>query len=67
MRPIATERDSGNSAGMRNPELLPVFCVAIAIELAHLRWIVLTRWKCRSCEAPHLHCACKPAWLKKLL
>jgi len=52
---------------MRNPELLPAFCVAIAVELAHLRWIVLTRMKCRSCGTPHLHCACKPAWVRKLL
>jgi hypothetical protein len=52
---------------MRNQELLPAFCVAIAIELAHLRWILLTQWKCRTCATPHLHCACKPAWLKMLL
>jgi hypothetical protein len=52
---------------MRNPELLPAFCVGIAVELAHLRWIVLRTWKCRRCGTSHLHCACKPAWVKKLL
>jgi hypothetical protein len=67
VRPIATTKDRGNPVGMRNQELLPAFCVAIAIELAHLRWILLTQWKCRTCDTPHLHCACKPAWLKMLL
>ncbi|HEX7082664.1 MAG TPA: hypothetical protein VF186_00960 [Gaiellaceae bacterium] len=52
---------------MRHPELLPAFCFAIAAELAHLRWILLTQWKCRACGDPHIHCACKPAWVKKLL
>jgi hypothetical protein len=52
---------------VRNQELLPAFSVAIAIELAHLRWILLTKWKCRACGTSHLHCACKPAWLKRLL
>jgi len=52
---------------VRNTELLPTFCFAIAVELAHLRWIVLTQWKCRSCGDAHLHCECKPAWVKKLL
>ncbi len=49
---------------MRNAELLPVFCVALAAELVHLRWIVLTQWHCRSCGDAHLHCACKPAWIR---
>jgi hypothetical protein len=53
--------------GVRNPELLPAFCVAIAIEIAHLRWIVLNQWKCRSCRTTHLHCECKPGWIKLLL
>ncbi len=52
---------------MRNPELLPAIAVAIAVELAHLRWIVLTQWKCRGCGAAHVHCACKPAWVRRLL
>lgn len=52
---------------MRNTELLPAICAAIAVELAHLRWIILTQWKCRSCAEPHLHCDCKPAWVKILL
>jgi hypothetical protein len=52
---------------MRHTELLPAFAAAIAVELAHLRWIVLTQWKCRSCREPHLDCECKPSWLKALL
>jgi hypothetical protein len=52
---------------VRNPELLPAFLIAIAVELAHLRWIVLTQWKCRSCRISHLECECKPAWVKYLL
>lgn len=52
---------------MRNAELLPAFCAAIAVELAHLRWILLTQWKCRSCAEPHLECGCKPGWVKILL
>ncbi|HEV8462511.1 MAG TPA: hypothetical protein VGQ38_17555 [Gaiellaceae bacterium] len=49
---------------MRNAELLPAFCVALAAELVHLRWIVLTQWHCRGCGDSHLHCDCKPAWLR---
>ena len=52
---------------MRHSELLPVFCFAFAIELAHLRWILLTQWKCRACGDAHSHCACKPAWVRRLL
>ncbi|HEY2327440.1 MAG TPA: hypothetical protein VGH52_08155 [Gaiellaceae bacterium] len=52
---------------MRHPELLPAFVMGFAVAGARLRWIVLTQWKCRSCDTPHLHCACKPAWVKKLL
>jgi hypothetical protein len=52
---------------MRNPELLPAICAAIAVELAHLRWILLNQWTCRSCRSTHLHCDCKPAWVKILL
>jgi hypothetical protein len=54
-------------SGMRHPELLPAICAAIAVELAHLRWVLLNQWKCRSCTEPHLHCDCKPAWVKILL
>jgi hypothetical protein len=53
--------------GMRHPELLLAICGAIAIELAHLRWILLTQWKCRTCTESHLNCDCKPVWLKMLL
>lgn len=53
--------------GMRNPELLPTYAIGIALAFAYLRWIMLTQWKCRSCQTPHLHCECKPAWVKKLL
>lgn len=52
---------------MRNPELLPAICIAIAVEFAHLRWILLSRWQCRSCRETHLHCDCKPRWVKLLL
>jgi hypothetical protein len=53
--------------GMRHTELLPAFCAAIAVEIAHLRWILLTQWKCRTCGDAHLHCECKPAWVRILL
>jgi hypothetical protein len=66
-RPIAVRRDRADPVGVRNPELLPAFCLAIAVELAHLRWIILTQWKCRTCATSHLHCECKPAWMKYLL
>ena len=52
---------------MRHPELLPAFCAGIAVALAHLRWIVLTQWRCKSCGDSHLHCECKPTWVKLLL
>jgi hypothetical protein len=52
---------------MRHPELLPAFCTAIAVELAHLRWIVVTQWKCKCCGESHLDCRTKPAWFKALL
>jgi hypothetical protein len=52
---------------MRHIELVPAFCFAIAIECAHLRWILLTKWTCRACGDTHIECACKPAWVKKLL
>jgi hypothetical protein len=52
---------------MRHPELLPVFCTAIAIELTHLRWILLTQWKCRGCRETHLEFGCKYGWLKRYL
>ena len=54
-------------SGMRNIELLPAICGAIAVELAHLRWILLTQWKCRSCTESHINCDCKPVWVKMLL
>jgi hypothetical protein len=54
-------------SGMRHAELLPAICAAIAIELAHLRWILLTQWKCRSCTESHINCGCKPVWVKMLL
>ena len=52
---------------MRNPELFFAICAGIAVEIAHLRWIVLNTWTCRSCKDTHLHCECKPAWVKILL
>jgi len=52
---------------IRHPELLPLFATALAIEVAHLRWILLTQWNCKSCGTRHLDCACKPAWMRMLL
>jgi hypothetical protein len=63
----APARDRVDAGEMNHPELLAAFCAAIAIELAHLRWVVLKKWHCRSCGDPHLHCECKPAWVKLLL
>jgi hypothetical protein len=64
----ARRRDLGNPVPvLRHPELLPFFCIAIAIELVHLRWIMLTQWRCRGCKATHLECACKYGWLKRYL
>jgi hypothetical protein len=60
----ADRRDDGR---VRNPELLPAFAAAFAIAIARLRFIVLTRWLCRSCGSDQLHCECKPAWKKLLL
>jgi hypothetical protein len=50
-----------------HPNLLPLFATAIAIEIAHLRWIMLTQWQCRTCRETHLHCECKYGWLKRML
>lgn len=47
--------------------MLPAISIGLALAFAHLRWVILTQWKCRACDTPHLHCACKPAWVKKLL
>jgi hypothetical protein len=52
---------------MTHPELLPAICTGIAVEMAHLRWIVLTQWHCKCCGENHLKCAQKPAWVKMLL
>jgi hypothetical protein len=52
---------------MNHPELMPLFATAIAIELAHLRWIILSQWHCRGCRATHMKCDCKYGWLKRLL
>jgi hypothetical protein len=52
---------------MQHPELSVAICTGIAVEMAHLRWIVLTQWKCRCCGESHLECARKPAWVKILL
>ncbi len=52
---------------MQHPELLAPIATLLAIEVAHLRWIVLTRFECRQCGVSHLECECKPAWVKILL
>jgi hypothetical protein len=64
---LASTSPRDDPLGVRHPELLPAFCFAIAAELAHLRWILLTQWRCRGCGDAHLYCECKPAWVKKLL
>ena len=66
-RTHAAAGDRGDPLPMRHPELLPVFCVGLAVALAHLRWVVLTQWTCRSCGCSHIECECKPAWVKLLL
>jgi hypothetical protein len=52
---------------MRHPELLPAFATGFAVAVARLRWVLLTRTHCRSCRAQHLHCECKPGWVRILL
>jgi hypothetical protein len=52
---------------MEHPQLLVLIAVAIAISLAHLRWIVWTQWHCRKCRSTHAECECKPAWVRILL
>jgi len=56
-----------DTVSMAHPELMPLFATAIAVELAHLRWIVLTQWRCRGCHAVHVECGCRYGWLKRLL
>ena len=59
--------DSADALPVGNTQRQPAFCVVLAAELAHLRWIVLTQWRCRSCGDAHVHCECKPTWLRLLL
>lgn len=66
-RPIASRPGTGNAVPMRHPELLPAIAGGFAVALAHLRWIMLTQWTCKTCGTTHLHCECKPAWVRKLL
>jgi hypothetical protein len=56
-----------NTAPVSHPNLLPIFATAIAIEIAHLRFIMLTQWHCRACRETHQHCGCRYGWLKRLL
>ena len=51
----------------QHPGLLPAIATGIAVEIAHLRWILLTQWKCKCCKTSHLECASKPGWVKILL
>jgi hypothetical protein len=51
---------------MQHPELGLLICTALAVELAHLRWILVSR-PCKCCGEPHLRCARKPAWVRVLL
>jgi hypothetical protein len=52
---------------MRNQELLPAFTIAFVLAFARLRFLLLTAWRCRGCGDSHLHCECKPGWLRFLL
>jgi hypothetical protein len=52
---------------MRHQELLPLFANAIALEIVHLRWIMLMKWTCRGCHATNMQCDCKHGWVKRLL
>ena len=52
---------------MRHPELVPLFATAFAVELAHLRWILLSQWTCRGCKAKHAECGCRHGWIKRYL
>jgi hypothetical protein len=52
---------------VEHPELALTICTMLAVEIAHLRWILWTQWRCRKCSTPHIECACKPTWLKILL
>jgi hypothetical protein len=52
---------------MQNPPLFFAICTGIAVELAHLRWIVVSQWKCKCCGESHIECSRKPAWVKILL
>jgi hypothetical protein len=63
---VAADRDDPGPV-MRNPELLPAFAAGFATALAWLRYVVLTQWACRSCGEKHLHCECKPRWVRALL
>jgi hypothetical protein len=63
----AARAKPGDPARVRHPELLPLFCVAFAAELAHLRFAVLSRWRCQGCGETQLECACKAGWLKRFL
>ena len=52
---------------MEHPELALTICTMIAVEIAHLRWILWTQWRCRRCSTVHIECQCKPGWVKILL
>jgi len=64
---LATRTPEVDPCDMNHPELAVAICTGIAVEMAHLRWIVLTQWKCGCCGESHLECARKPAWVKILL
>jgi hypothetical protein len=63
----ATRPFVDDTGGVRNQDLLPIFATAIAIEIIHLRWIMLMKWTCRGCHVAHMQCDCKYGWLKRLL
>lgn len=65
--PLRIAPNGGTLLQMEHPELLAPICILLAVELAHLRWILWTQWHCRKCSAPHIECECKPTWVKILL
>jgi hypothetical protein len=67
VRPIAAAADRGDTEVVDHPELLAPIATLLAIEIAHLRWVLWTQWRCRKCHVAHIECECKPGWVKILL
>jgi hypothetical protein len=48
-------------------ELLGPICLALALEIVHLRWIVWTQWTCKAVHRRAHRMRLQPSWLKHLL